>query len=740
MKLRKILSLVVMTTMIMACSVFTSMPTAFAASDEYNETFDGFELTSTAGGQATMTSLKTAGWYPVDNKKTYSLSYSNTNYQFVEVVADENDSSNHYLKISTPNIGNNNEQYGLGRLLKSGKTSVTGNWKIEFDFKACPVGGKAQFNFGLNTYSTDTNFSATDAQHNIISAFNNKMYLGYRNYRTLYDNGVEQGTIGSGLNFNWYHVKAIVNCDARYYSVELSQPNKGTVRRSAISFAGDETIGFLKLSALGMGGVTSSVYVDNVSIAPTTREKLIYNETFGGYGNVKLATSGVTTGNAAEDVSGDSYFGVGSFTPWRAFKDSEGNIFKNYGLVDNDATLNSKVVRLGDDTETTDTTEASGLVYMPALEKLVTSANQSTRGKVKVSFKIKPSVIGSTNVSVNAIADHTQDIANDSARIFLIGKDSGGTPILYKDQGTQTLNASKWYDIDLVFDVVNKTVETKLTEHGTTRSISFSNTHSYLTALKGIMFKVNGGSSVLMDDIKLEYYEPAPVIGTVSLTDMFGNTVTANTNVSPALEKIVIPVGCTLDNSTASASTIKLTDSHNTEITYEPSRADNAYTLILNSNTLSTILEPNETYTITVPATLANFLGDTLGTAYTYTFTTGSMPRLMDIGSVKIDGNANATLSDINVGSTINVAVNYANSTNAAINGTTIVVFYGGGRVIRALTNDMAVAAGEYGTDNSTFEFTVPAELNMSDVDKVSVFLWDGFTDITPYCPEVSFE
>ena len=615
---------------------------------------------------------------------------------------------------------------------------MTGNWKIEFDFKACFADdNKVQFNFGMNTYGGS---DATVAQHNIISAFKNKMYLGYRNYRTLYDNGVEQGTIGSGLNFNWYHVKAIVNCDARYYSVELSQPNKGTVRRSAISFAGDETIGFLKLSALGMGGVTSSVYVDNVSIAPTTREKLIYNETFGGYGNVKLATSGVTTGNAAEDVSGDSYFGVGSFTPWRAYKDSEENIFKNYGLVNE--TEQNKVVRLGDDTETEETTETSGLVYMPVYDKILADATtQSSRGKVKVSFKIKPSVIGSTNVSINAIADHTQDIANDSARIFLIGKDSGGTPILYKDQGTQTLNASKWYNIEMVFDVANHTVTTKATDIAAHQSFGFSRTYSWLTALKGIMFKVNGGSSVLMDDVKLEYYEPTPEIGTVSWTDMFGNTGTETTNVSPALEKIVIPVGCTLDNSTASAATIKLKkDSNDTEITYEPSRAGNAYTLILNSPTISTILEPNETYTVTVPATLANIFGDELGTAYTYTFTTGSLPKLMDIASVKIDGNANAAFSNISAGSAVNVAVNYANSTNAAINGTAIVVFYGDGRVIRALTNDLTVAAGEYGTDNSTFEFTVPSDLDMANVDKVSVLLWDGFTDITPYCPEVSFE
>ena len=112
----------------------------------------------------------------------------------------------------------------------------------------------------------------------------------------------------------------------------------------------------------------------------------------------------------------------------------------------------------------------------------------------------------------------------------------------------------------------------------------------------------------------------------------------------------------------------------------------------------------------------------------------------MEIASVKVDGNANATLSNISTGSVINVAINYANSTNAAINGTAIVVFYGGGKVIRALTDDITVNAGEYGTDNSSFAFTVPAGLNMANVDKVSVLLWDGFTDITPYCSDVSFE
>lgn len=739
MKLRKILSMAVTVAMVMTSIAVIALPAVSAetvnTSSEYFEDFNEMTLTADTTGQATMQALFDAGWYPVSNttyyKDTQLEKFANTNYQFVEVVADNADSSNHYLKINTPKIGNTgNEQYGLGRFLKFGKPSVTGNWKIEFDFKACPVGGKVQFNFGMNTYGGS---DATAAQHNIISAYNNKMYFGYRNYKTLYDNRIEQGTIGSGLTLDWYHVKAIVNCDAHYYSVEVVDSNGGTLRRGAISFAGDETIGFLKLSALGLGGVTSSVYVDNVSISPTTRETLIYNEAFN-YGRTDKATSGVTTGGENEDYSGNSYFF--KFTPWRA----HANVGNSYAF-ETDSTLKRQVVRLGDLPDTTDTTEASGLVYMPVLEKLVDSTTQDVRGKVKLSFKIKPSVIGDTFFSVNAIADHTQDINSDSARICVIGKTSDGTPVLYKDNTNKiTLDKEKWFNIDLIFDVLNHTVTTKLT-NTKNQSTSFSKTYSYLTALKGIMFKVNGGSSVLMDDIKLEYYEYPPVIGTVSLTDMFGNTVTDNTNVSPALEKIVIPVGCTLDNNTASAATIKLKDSNGTEVVYKPSRANKEYTLILNSEILEikTTLKENETYTVTVPSTLANFLGGELGTDFTYTFTTGALPKVLDIGSVKVDGNASAGLSDIKEGSAINVAVNYANSTNSDVTGNVIVVFYGNGKVVKVLTNNATFAAGEYGTDSTTFDFTVPSNLNMNGVDAVSVLLWDNFTDITPQCPAVNF-
>lgn len=744
MKLRKILSMAVTVAMVMTSIAVIALPAVSAAetvntSTEYFEDFNEMTLTANTTGQATMEALKTKGWFPVDNTKAYTTAdYSESIFQFAKVVADG--TGNKCLMINTPSSKSNYYYYGLGRVFpgQGGNKNTSGIWDITFKVKAYVTGStKAQFNFGVNTMDGSAN-NDIDAQHNFISAYDNQMFLGYRDYKVLTDNIIPIDTIPTvNLNTKWYDVKVVLDCNNRYYSVELYQNGVLGARRSAISFAEGETIGFFKMSALGMKindkNAPAAVYVDDVHIKRrTTRETLIYNETFNGYGSVTLASSGMTTGGETEDYAGNSYF-VG-LTPWRAHSG-----VGNSHAFETDSTLNSQVVRLGDLPDTTDTTEASGLVYMPVLEKLVDSTTQDVRGKVKLSFKIKPSVIGDTFFSVNAIADHTQDINSDSARICVIGKTSDGTPVLYKDNTNKiTLDKEKWFNIDLIFDVLNHTVTTKLT-NTKNQSTSFSKTYSYLTALKGIMFKVNGGSSVLVDDIKLEYYEFPPVIGTVSLTDMFGNTVTSNTNVSPALEKIVIPVGCTLDNNTASAATIKLKDSNGTEVAYEPSRVNKAYTLILNSSTLKTTLKENEEYTVTVPSTLANFLGGELGTDFTYTFTTGALPKVLDIGSVKVDGNASAGLSDIHEGSAINVAVNYANSTNSDVTGNVIVVFYGNGKVVRVLTNYATFAAGEYGTDSTTFDFTVPSNLDMNGVDAVSVLLWDNFTDITPQCPAVNF-
>ncbi|MBQ7574214.1 MAG: hypothetical protein IJT23_08140 [Clostridia bacterium] len=723
MKLRKLMSLAVTAAMVMT-SMAMSVPMASAETNPetytFTEDFEGMPITNSSNAAATMDALFGDGWYPVTNNYAYaSVDTTQSIYQFAAVMGDD---TNHYLRIITPGSSTANYKYGLGRPFPGQGANARGIWEINFKFKPYKAANGAQFNFGLNTLGATVD--ETVAQHNILSAYANKMYLGYRDFMPLYQGGgVPQGRIDKNISLDWwYDVKVIVNCDARYYSVELKHDNTVMARRSAISFSGNETIGFFKLSALGMGK-PSAVYVDDISIKPAKRETLIYNDDFESYSNVELATAGMETGGETEDVSGTSYFE--GFTPWRAHKR-----IGNYYDLQIDPDLTSQVVRLGDGE-----TAGSGLVYMIAYEKLLEAATQTTRGMVKTSFKIKPETIVGTGATVNAIADYTQDIADNKAVIFRI-QDNEGTPALLTPEGNVDLNSEAWYNVDLTFDVINHNIETKVAEYGTEEEIaSFTRNVSSLTALKGLMFAVPTGSSVLADDINIEYYAPAPVIDEngIVLTDAFGNEVADINSVTPALKSIKIPVGCTVKPETASAETIKLKDQNGNEVTYAPSRVDNAYTLLLDK-----LLAPNTTYTVTVPKTLANTFGDELGEDFTLTFkTTNALPYLMNISAVKLGGQEVTELSQISAGSTINVETEYANSTAEAIDGTVIVVFYSEDKMEAVLTKDTTIASGACGKDTATFAFDVPEGLDMTNVSKVSVMLWDGFSDITPYCGAV---
>ena len=854
MKLRRLMGLAATAAAVMTGAAIISIPAASAATDGdvFTEDFEGMALTDSAGAASTMQTLFDDGWYPVDNNKAYTnVDVSQTIYQFATVMGDE---TNHFLRINTPKSLSTNYKLGLGRLFPGQGTNASGIWEINFRFmpyykNATPV----QFNFSMNTYGAEVDENT--AQHNIISAYNNKMYLGYRDYFPLYNGaGVPQGRLDGNLPLDWYDVKVIVNCDSKYYSVELSHDGSLFARRSAISFAGDETIGFFKLSALGMTvkgqNSPAAVYVDDISIKPVKRETLIYNENFNAFTGVKLVNDGITTGGETEDVSGHSYFG-GFFTPWRAHSD----IGNSYDL-ETDTELASQVVRLGSDEA------GSGLVYMPAFLKLADAETQPVRGMVKTGFKIKPETIGDSGMKLNAIGDHTQDITADNSVAFEIA-DNDGTPIVMNEgSGVADLDPEKWYDVDLIFDVIEGTVATTVTSDGGEEIASFVKevgTIKEKSALKGIMFNVPQGSSVLTDDIKIEYYiapEPAPVVGKIAAVDKDSNPITDIENVPTNLWAIQIPFGCTLDPATANKATITFMDEYRNLIDYRAKIENNSYYIYIDES----VLEGGTQYQVTVPATVANISGDELGQEYKFKFTTaGSKPKpvvgkiaavdksgnlvtdinnvpldlwaiqipfgctldpatankdtitfmcetgdpidyrakieknsyyiyiddegvlesgteyqvtvpatvanasgdalgqefkfklktitdtpvpssgAMNIRSVQTGGEDITALDDITAGSTINIITDYSNNTEEAMVATGIVVFYSkDGGIAGMVTDEAIIEPDATATDDPTFAIDVPSDLDMTKIDKVKIFLWDGFSNIMPYCPKVS--
>ena len=509
MKLRKIMSLTTALAVVMTCiaTVFAPVASAETEGTTFTEDFDTEEYTAVAGN-ATETSKKlfADSWYPVANNRVYTSGITTSSvYHFAEVV---HESTNNYLKIKKPTglpASLNAADLGLGRRFPGQSGSLaSGIWEITFKFKP-DTGTNKQFYFGLNTQDT----ANKAPQHNIISATGSSMYIGYHDYTAISD--VPQCTI-STINNVWYNVKAIVNCDAKYYSVELRDSSNNLVaRRSPISFGDSDQIGFFKMSALD----ASAVYVDDIEIKPAERATLIYEENFEELSGTDTAQLGVTTGSSLteEDTSGGSYFE--GYTPWRAYQ-LGGTTYSAYAWTTDFS--GGKAVRLG--------SKGSGLIYMPVYDKLVDSTTQGKRGMLKTSFKVKPANIvgyGLSAFNVYIAPNHTSQFTDISA--FAIKTVGGQTGI---DGTSVAVDKSKWYDVELIFDVEDNKVFTTVTDLGTSKQVaSFTRTVTGLSAIKGVMFAAAvNKSDVSLDDIKLEYTN-----ATVSSVKI-NNTETTSTNLA----------------------------------------------------------------------------------------------------------------------------------------------------------------------------------------------------------------
>lgn len=745
MKLRRFLSFIVTLAVVTANTAVTGLFAAYAATTDtdtvYSEDFEG----KSGNFQNTLLGLKDYGWYMADNNTLYTTvdtvaPYSTYNYKLARLTAKDGSQCLQIVSAGantggsdTDNTNEDTPKFGYAKTFP-GVTpgeGAKGVWEVSFDFKPALVSNKTQFAFTFNT-TDGSEANETAAVHNIIAGYGQRFYFGYRDYNALLNKSITQGTWKATKkeDIKWYRIRTVLNCDAHYYSVEFYDRDAGTLiaRRSPISFDKDETIGCIKFSALGLGNVSYYVYLDNISMRKVSSESYIYNETFDTFtSNSYVSSEGITTGAETEDFAGTSYFE--GYTPWRFHKD----IGNSYSL-ENDTALSSKVVRLGDKPGTAGSTEASGLVYMQANDTLLTQGAEPLRGMLKTSFKIKPETVVD-DFTVNAISDVGDDITNDSFAWFRI-KNVNGTPQFVKANGDcVALNASSWYDVDLVFDVLGRTVTTAVKDaSGNAVADSTMTGTGTPYAVKGIMFKAAGGTSVLVDDISLKYTMPAPTVDQsgIALTDRFGETVTDLNNVTTALKTIEIPMGCPIDPETANSSSILLKDSGENAVAYEGTVSGNSY--IMN---LSGALSLNEEYTVTVPQTVANTFADRLGSNVTFTFRT--VNSTVDISAVSVDGAPFKSISQISRGSAVNVTYSYNNVTAAAVTGRVVLAFYDdSGKLACVESCGITVPQGAHGADSTTAAFTVPNDIDMKTVDSMSVFVWDGFNSLKPLADSVN--
>ncbi len=717
MKIKKFITLVSAAALTMTNITVISVPQASAEGTVFFEDFESYEeVSDTYSVVDAMNDLYSGGWSVATDNAFNARDEAAENQKFAKIVKD---GDNKVLELTTT--------AALGRMLEPAEEMPLGSYEISFKFKPTASG---KFDLSVNSF----NESATVAKHNILYS-NSGMRMGHR----MNSVNVAMTQVGTAENV-WYEVKCIVNNGGGYYSVELYKEGVFVARRAAINYAGSEKIGFLKLSGLG-----STLYVDDVSIKPCEQETLIYEDNFDSYSQVKLATSYLTVGSTvseAQSREGSSFFE--GYTPWRALK-TFGN---NYGLVD-DATRGSQVVRLGDDTATTATKEATGLILMALDGAFLTKESQPKRGQLKLTYKFRHYSQNGYATAVDLLSTHNYGGKWDyppQLAIQELGLGSPavkGLPYLRTTSSPVKINQELWYDAEVIFDVVSDAVTITVKEDSTGKEIAhFTHATNWINPasaptfdkVKAINFRAITGSSMYIDDFKLEYYVVDPKItgSDIVITDYKGETVADRNDVPAAVTSIELPFGSKMTAESTNTETVRIKDSKGAYVEYSPTYSADSYTIIPNG-----LLTPGETYTLTVPATVENTFGRKLGNDFEYSFKTASgYPELMTLASATI-----TDLQGVTNGSKINAVIDYVNSTDAPLYSMPFAAYYGDDMLLATTSvKNAEIGVGDMGT--KTVSLTVPGagSLDLSKVDKISLCLWKGFENSAPYCGEIDVE
>lgn len=748
MKLRKFISMAITTAIVMTTAVI-AVPTANAAAEKSGTSYSQNFGSAAASYSSTLTGLKSQGWYAADNTQLYTnvsgsvQPYKATGGKFGQIVADPTGASNYCLKVCSAGefygtvSGAVIKNYGYGTTFPGVEANqiVSGSWEIEFNFipnvnSSTGALENDEFAFTINTSAGPNNLVSCDGTRVILGQFNPTTESTPFTAAIMNMTSLQKAT---------YKVKVFLNIDQGYYSVDFWKGDTLMARRSPIALNSTD-VKFLKFSALGINSACY-VYVDNVSIKSAAdsssslyaegREKLIYSDDFSAYSGSTKANTAMTS-----ETSGHSFFPP-KLMPWRAYANTG---YANYSVTDG-------VLRLGRQSESG--TERSAMVYAIPGETILDATTERIRGMLNVRFRINPAEIKANNgfyLTLGALPS-----SSTQTTVFTMGPDGNNNPkIMYVDGRPATvLDAEHWYTVDMTIDVINRAIKFVVTDEADStvkaEYVQAPASGNYVTpaSIGEIMFRAgdNSGSYVFLDDVNISYVTPAPTVDTseIVMTDNSDNVVSDLSDVTVAVGSITIPLGTIAGTVTASdftfvddsSNAVSFTGTLNSGSTYD---FGDTFTI-----TPSTLLESGKTYTLTALTTTESAYGSTLATPAVYTFTTtAAMQDLMSIKAVKVGGAAVSGLSDITAGSTINVETRYANNTESAITGVVIAAFYGTNKVIKTLIGNTSAAAGSYGTN--TTALSVPAGLDMTAVRKVSVFLWDGFENIIPYCSEVSFE
>jgi len=574
--------------------------------------------------------------------------------------------------------------------------------------------------------------------HNILTKTDNVTYMGDTKASS------PAGNAGTGISSNtWYKLKLVVNNDLGYYSVEILDKNGASLQRvGGINIEdGCPAIANIRFRATTENSV---VYIDDYSVKKVDSEALLYEDDFELY-----------TGFSGTP----QYFTAGAnlFNFISQFRVQDKN--SQFELVSNDT---GKYLQLKATKYSGSIYYPANVMYMPWNGHILTKESQALRGKLQLTFSYcvdNSASPGKTSASFRVICADNFDGSNitnlesDNYTMFRVQPfaQSGGVGYGVQKSANdndgatsyQQINKGTWYDVQLTFDLIGDEVSMVTKEKGTTAELTFVrstglyNNGTALESVKGIMFKADEGMVIDIDDVEIKYVDvpvtesPQLSVKVPEVTDFDGNKIVDTKNVNPALSSIKLTFDSPITDD--SAKNISLKSASGTEFTdYTTTNVDGVYTM-----NFTKTLAPNTKFVITVPTTVVSTEGATLTEDYVCEFTTGEGKARMEITALNID-----SVSDVANGGYIYARVKYANSTMAKADCLLLVGFYDANNtMLGSSAFSTNISARDMKTSQDV-KVTVPAadELDLSKVSRVSVYLWDSFNNIIPYCESIDVQ
>ena len=246
--------------------------------------------------------------------------------------------------------------------------------------------------------------------------------------------------------------------------------------------------------------------------------------------------------------------------------------------------------------------------------------------------------------------------------------------------------------------------------------------YSYIDSFNFQEWGASENDGSVFDNLVIRKAAKNPSLSLRSLSFVNGETVTSSRDgVPPQTEKILVEFGTEMDVKTLSDIAIK--DESGDSVSYTAGTDGTKAVL-----TLAGLLKPETEYTVSIPESVANTDGVTLGSDRDITFTTGEGDLVGKIVSAKANGSEITQLSQLNDGDTFDVTAEVVNTNGKQKETVLICAFYDDGGALIDVSFESISAAPSQKTEQ-TVQFEA---VDIKNAAEMKLMLWDGIASAAP--------